>query len=99
MTTLHIEHPITGYHEWRAAFDRAEALRAAGGVIAHRVSRPIDDEQYIVVQLDFEDSERASNFLELLHTRIWVDPAHAPGLAGTPRTVVLQPAEAAGGAR
>ena len=93
MTTLHIEHPITGYEQWRAAFDRAEQLRTDGGVIAQRVSQPIDDDRYIVVQLDFEDTERARNFLDVLRTRIWADPARAPGLGGTPRTVILQPAE------
>jgi len=95
MTTLHIEHPITDYEQWRAAFDRAAPLRADGGVIAHRVSQPIGDDRYIVVQLDFEDAARASTFLDLLRTRIWTDPARAPGLAGSPRTVILLPAEQA----
>ena len=93
MTTLHIEHPITDYEQWRAAFERAAQLRADGGVIAHRVSQPIDDDRYIVVQLDFEDAARASTFLDLLRTRIWTDPARTPGLAGSPRTVILIPAE------
>ncbi len=93
VTTLHIEHPITEYGEWRAAFDRAEPLRTRGGVIAHRVSQPIDDDRYIVVQLDFEDVPRAAAFLDTLRTRIWADPTRAPGLGGTPRAVVLQPAD------
>jgi hypothetical protein len=92
MTTLHIEHPITGYEQWRSAFERAEHLRAAGGVIAQRVSQPIDDDRYIVVQLDFHDTEHAAAFLDILRTRIWADPARAPGLSGSPRTVILQPA-------
>lgn len=95
VTTLHIEHPITGYEQWRAAFDRAEDLRTDGGVIAQRVSQPIDDERYIVVQLDFDDAERATAFLDLLRTRIWSDPARAPALGGSPRTVILRPAESA----
>lgn len=93
MTTLHIEHPITGYEQWRAAFDRAEQLRTDGGVIGHRVSQPIDDDRYLVVQLDFHDAERAAAFLDTLRTRVWAGPARAPGLGGTPRTVILQPAE------
>jgi hypothetical protein len=93
VTTLHIEHPITGYEQWRAAFDHAEHLRTEGGVIAQRVSQPIDDDRYIVVQLDFDDAEHAAAFLDILRTRIWADPARAPGLGGSPRTLVLQPAE------
>ena len=92
-TTLHIEHPITDYEHWRTAFDRAEQVRTAGGVLAHRVTRPIDDDRYIVVQLDFEDAACAATFLDILRTRIWADPARAPALGGTPRTVILQPAE------
>lgn len=92
MTTLHIEHPITDYQQWKAAFDRAEPLRTDGGVVAHRVSQPIDDDRYIVVQLDFDDAGRANAFLDLLRTRIWTDPARAPGLGGTPRTMILRPA-------
>ena len=92
MTTLHIEHPITGYEQWRAAFDRAADLRADGGVIAERVSQPIDDDRYIVVQLDFDDAARAAAFLAVLRTRIWIDPARAPGLSGSPRAVLLRPA-------
>lgn len=89
---MHIEHPITGYEQWRAAFDRAERLRIDGGVVAQRLGRPIDDDRYIVVQLDFDDAERAATFLDVLRTRIWVDPARAPGLGGPPRTVILRPA-------
>jgi len=92
VTTLHIEHPITGYEQWRAAFDRATQLRTAGGVVAQRVSQPIDDDRYIVVQLDFDDAEGAETFLNLLRTQIWADPARAPGLDGTPRTIILQSA-------
>ena len=94
VTTLHIEHPITGYEQWRAAFDQAAQLRRDGGVIAQRVSRPIGDDRYIVVQLDFDDEPRAATFLDILRTRIWTDATRSPGLAGPPRTIVLRPAEA-----
>jgi hypothetical protein len=92
VTTLHIEHPITSYEQWRAAFDRAAALRTDGGVIAQRVGQPIDDDRYVVVQLDFDDALRAASFLDVLRNRIWADPARSPALHGTPRAVILQPA-------
>ena len=95
MTTLHIEHAITDYEQWRSAFDRAAQLRTDGGVIAHRISQPFDDDRYIVVQLDFDDVARASTFLDTLRTRIWIDPARAPGLSGTPRAIILTSVEAA----
>ena len=61
-------------------------------------SQPIDDDRYIVVQLDFEDAARATNVLDILRTRIWADPARWPGLGGTPRTLLLQPAKQTTGA-
>lgn len=98
MSTLHIEHPITGYAEWRAAFDRAAELRRAGGVIAHRVSQPVDDDRYIVVQLDFADEASAAAFLDVLRTRIWADRSRSPGLGGSPRAVILREAASLGAA-
>jgi hypothetical protein len=95
MTTVHIEHQITDYATWRAAFDRVEQLRADAGVIAHRVLRPVDDERYVVVPLDFDDTAHATAFLDVLRTRIWADPARSPALDGPPRTLVLRPCSTA----
>lgn len=89
MTTLHIEHPITDYATWRAAFDSLAQVRRAAGVIGERVSRRVDDPNYIVVGLDFDSTERAASFLEFLETRVWRTTT-APALAGRPRTAILE---------
>lgn len=93
MTTLHIEHPISDYDTWRAAFDRFESVRRGAGVVADRVHRPIDDDQYIVIQLDFPDQQRAAAFLETLRNTIWSRSESSPALRGEPRTVILNCAE------
>ena len=93
MTTLHIEHPITDYDVWRAAFDGFEQLRAAAGVRAQRVWRPIDDDRYVVIQLDFQHPERAAGFLDVLRTRVWANRDQSPALLGEPRTVILASAD------
>lgn len=54
MPTLHIEHPITDFATWKAAFDRFAPAREASGVLHHRIQRPIDDPRYIVIYLDFD---------------------------------------------
>jgi hypothetical protein len=77
---------------WRAAFDRFAEVRARSGVQAHRVWRPVDDEAYVVIDLDFATTEEAERFLEFLRTRVWSSPDTAPALAGTPRTRILTPA-------
>jgi hypothetical protein len=41
----------------RAAFNRLEEARRNAGVQAQRIQRPVDDERYVVVDLDFETVE------------------------------------------
>ncbi len=90
MSTLHIEHPITDYSVWKAAFDRFAPMRKEAGVLRHRVQRPVDDPAYVVVDLEFDTTDRAQRFLNFLKTQVWADPANAPALAGTPRTHILE---------
>ena len=92
MVTLHIEHPITDYSTWRTAFDSFADARRNAGVIGERVTRPVDDPRYIVVALDFESTDRAAAFRHFLETQVWSSPTASPGLDGTPRTAILQPA-------
>lgn len=89
MPTLHIEHPVTDFAVWQAAFDRFADVRKQSGVLQHRVHRPVDDPHYVVVQLDFADAVQAEAFLEFLRTRVWSAPANSPALAGTPQTRIL----------
>lgn len=90
MATLHIEHPISDYPTWRAAYDRFAAARRDAGVVSERVAQPMDDPRYIVVALDFATTERAAAFLHFLETEVWATPTNAPALAGPPRTVILE---------
>jgi hypothetical protein len=92
MTTLHLEHPITDYDTWRRAFDGFADVRRDAGVLRQRVARPVDDSRYIVVSLDFATVEQATSFLRFLETQVWASPERAPALAGTPRTLILEPA-------
>ena len=95
MVTLHIEHPITDYATWRAAFDDFAEVRRASGVRAERVARPVDDHASIVIDLDFDRAEEAASFLDFLRTQVWSSPTAAPALAGAPRTAILEPAPTA----
>jgi hypothetical protein len=90
MTTLHIEHPITDFRTWCAAFARFEAARADGGALAARIYRPIDDDKYVLVDLDFATVDQAQRFEQFLRARVWSTPDNAPALAGVPVTRILQ---------
>jgi hypothetical protein len=89
MSTLHIEHPITDFEVWRQAFDRFAPFRLQSGVRAQRVLRPIDDDHYVVVDLDFDTVADAHRFLEFLQTAVWSQAANSPGLGGVPATRIL----------
>ena len=90
MTTLHIEHAITDFATWRAAFDRFAPARADAGVRGHRILRPVDDEHYVVVDLDFHAPEKAAGFLHFLRETVWATPENSPALVGAPIARILE---------
>jgi hypothetical protein len=92
MPTLHIEHPITDFATWSAAFDGFAEARRSAGVRAHRVQQPIDDAAYVVIDLDFDTTAEAQRFREFLTTQIWARSENSPALAGAPTTMILQAA-------
>lgn len=94
MATLHIEHGITDFASWKAAFDRFADRRKEAGVTAHRIHQPHDDAAYVVLQLDFPSVEQAEAFRAFLESRVWSTPANSPALSGTPRARVLVDAPA-----
>jgi hypothetical protein len=91
MTTLHIEHAVTDLGTWRGAYDRFAEYRREAGVTAERVAQPVDDDHYVVIDLDFPDPARARRFLHFLETTVWASRESSPALAGTPRTRLLEP--------
>lgn len=91
MTTLHIEHAITDYTTWRAAFDGYASVRAAHGVRAARITQPVDDAHYIVIDLDFDSPEAATSFRQFLRERVWSSTSSAPALLGKAHTAILEP--------
>jgi len=94
MATLHIEHPISDFATWKAAFDRFADMRRQSGVLAERIQQPVDDSRYVVVDLDFAGTAEAERFLTFLRERVWSSPDSSPALAGTPQTRILEPADA-----
>jgi hypothetical protein len=89
LATLHIEHPITDFATWKAAFERFSEKRTEGGVTAHTIYQPVDDPAYVIVQLDFATTEQAQNFQMFLESRGWSTPTNSPGLASNPHARVL----------
>jgi len=85
---VQIEHPISDFETWKAAFDRDPVRREASGVRRYRIYRPVDDPKYIAVDLEFDDRDVAEAFRLSLEA-MWRSPQAAPALGGTPRARVV----------
>ena len=91
MFTLSIEHGITDFQTWKGAFDHFAAAREQAGVQGHRILRPVGDEHYVVIELDFPRREQAEGFRQFLYDVVWANSDASPALAGAPQARVLEP--------
>ena len=92
MSTLRIEHAISDYDTWKAAFDRDPVQRKESGVRRYAIHRPVDDPRYIMLDLEFDEAAAAAAFLTKLHG-LWKSAAAAPALAGRPETRIIDTVE------
>ncbi len=90
MPTLHIEHTISDFEVWQQAFERFDDARQQAGVRSHQVRRPVDDGQYVVIDLEFATVEQAERFRDFLHEKVWSSSANSPALVGSPSTKILE---------
>ena len=93
MVTLHIEHAITDYDTWRSAFERGAGMRKDTGVRRYEIQRPVDDPNYVMVNLEFEAVAGAEALLGMLRGRIWTSPETAPALVGQPQARIVDTVE------
>ena len=92
MPILQIEHPVRDFAVWKTAFDRDPAGREAGGVRRYEIYRPVDDLNYIAVDLVFDTRVEAEAFKVGLE-ELWRSPLAAPALGGTPRARIVDMVE------
>jgi hypothetical protein len=92
MTILRLEHALTDFDRWKAAFDRDPIDRAGSGVLAHRIYRPVDDPAYVVVEMDLGTVAEAKALHGSLE-QLWQSREAAPALAGRPQVRIVQTVE------
>lgn len=97
LTTLRIEHAISDYQVWRTAFDSFADMRASAGVRSFAVRLPVDDPAYLMLDLEFDTASAAQKFVGFLEQHVWSTPASSPGLAGVPKSRILDLVSAAEG--
>ena len=92
MTILHIEHPISNFDTWKKAFDSDPVGRERSGVRSYEVLRPIDDPNYVMIDLEFDNVKTTEDFLTSMR-EVWRSAAAAPALAGSPQTRIVEVVE------
>ena len=70
MPILQIEHGVDDYESWKRAFDNDPVGRERGGVRRYRISRPTDDPNYVLIDLEFDTMSEAEAFLSALR-ELW----------------------------
>jgi hypothetical protein len=89
MATLQIEHAIRDFEVWKKAFDADPVRREASGVRRYRVFRPLDDPNYVKIDLDFDSVSEAEAFRGALR-ELWGSGRAAPALVGAPQTRIVE---------
>ena len=91
MRILHIEHQVGDFDAWkRNGFDADPIGRAKAGVRRYRITRPVDDPGYVMVDLEFDSLGEAEAMQEAL-LKLWQSPLVE---IGAPTARVLQLVEA-----
>ena len=70
MTILHIEHPVPDYNGWKKAFDNDPVGREKLGVRRYQILRPINDPNYVMIDLEFDTSSQAEALLAAMRA-VW----------------------------
>ena len=70
MPILQIEHPVPNFEGWKKAFDSDPVGRQQGGVRRYKISRRIDDPNFVIIDLEFDKLSDAENFLSSLRN-LW----------------------------
>jgi hypothetical protein len=92
LITIQLEHAIRDFGMWKGAFDADPIDRAALGVRRHQVFRPVDDPNYVMVELDFGTTEEAEACRVALEG-LWKSAAAAPALVGAPKVRIIESVE------
>jgi hypothetical protein len=92
MPAVQLEHAVKDFAIWKDAFDRDPIDRRELGVRRHRILRPIDDPNYVMVELDFDTTEQAQACCAAL-SRLWASRVAAPALLGNPQTRIVEQIE------
>ena len=70
MLILQIEHKVADFDGWKKAFESDPINREKSGVRRYRISRPVDDPNYVIIDLEFDSLNEAEVALAALRS-LW----------------------------
>ena len=70
MIVLQIEHPVPSFAGWKQAFDSDPVDRKGSGVRRYRVMHPVDNQNYSMIELEFDTVADAEAMLGKLR-ELW----------------------------
>jgi len=70
MPTLRIEHAVPDFTRWKQAFDSDPADRKGSGVRRYQVMQSVDDPNYVMIDLEFDNLAAAEGLLTTMR-RVW----------------------------
>ena len=70
MFIVQIEHPVPNFDAWKQAFDSDPVGRERSGVRRYQVLRPIDNPNYVMIDLEFDSSSEVEAFLAAMR-EVW----------------------------
>jgi len=59
----------------------------------YRVGQPTDDQNYVIIDLEFDSECEAESFLAWLRSDVWPSREAAPALIGDPQTRIVEAVE------
>jgi hypothetical protein len=75
-TILRIEHTVPDYERWKQAFDSDPIGRERMGVRRYQILRPVDDQNYVMVDVEFDSRPAAEGLLSAMRN-LWSQAGHA----------------------
>ena len=70
MYILRIEQPIPDYDGWKKAFDSDPVGREKSGVRRYRILRPVDNANFVMIDLEFDTASQAEALLAAMRV-VW----------------------------
>lgn len=70
MIILRIEHKVPNYDGWKKVFDSDPINRRRLGVRRYSIFRPMDNPNYVLIDLEFDNLANAESALTALH-KLW----------------------------